>query len=217
MNENEKRQWLLNQVIGISSLLREGRYKEIDLSLIEKEAADLASNFGEVIASLEEVGYKVGEDSGDVQQISNHLKHISKTTEEGVMAVMDHSESIVSDANRISDNVAILKEKIGDQPELEKPLLDIDETLSQMQTNAFKIITSLEFEDINRQKLEKILSKLTQIYDNLIKVLLLLKVKEKIEEKDSNFIQEITHISDPTEDSANKQGMIDELLKEFGL
>ncbi len=217
MNEHEKRQWLLNQVLGISALLKEGRYNEIDLTLIEKEAADLASNFGEVITSLEEVGYKVGEDSGDVQQISHHLKHISKTTEEGVMAVMDHSESIVSDANRISDNVAIIKEKVGEKPELTKPLVEIDETLANMQANAFKIITSLEFEDINRQKLEKILGKLTQIYDNLIKVLLLLKVKEKIEEKDSNFIREITHISDPNEDQTKKQGMIDELLKEFGL
>jgi chemotaxis regulatin CheY-phosphate phosphatase CheZ len=217
MAEEEKRTWLINQVVAISGLLKEGRYDEIDLSLIEKEATELAANFSEVINSLEEVGYKVGEDSGDVQQISDHLKHISKTTEEGVMQVMDHSESIVADANLISDNVVAIKEKIGDQPEIKGELDNIDSTLTNMQANAFKIITSLEFEDINRQKLEKILKKLAQIYDNLIKVLLLLKVKEKIEEMDSTFIKEIRHISDPNEDVASKQGMIDELLKEFGL
>lgn len=217
MSEEEKRQWLINQVIAISGLLKEGRYDEIDLSLIEKEATELASNFNAVIRSLEEVGYKVGEDTGDVQQISDHLKHISKTTEEGVLQVMDHSESIVSDANAIQDQVSSIKKKIGDQPEVQKDLENIDTTLGHLQANAFKIITALEFEDINRQKLEKILKKLNQVYDNLIKVLLLLKVKEKIENKDSFFIREIRNISDPNEDVSSKQGMIDELLKEFGL
>jgi chemotaxis regulatin CheY-phosphate phosphatase CheZ len=217
MTDEEKRQWLINQVIAISGLLKDGRYDEIDLTLIEKEATELASNFGEVIDSLEEVGYKVGEDTGDVQQISDHLKHISKTTEEGVMQVMDHSESIVSDANSISDHVSAVKKKVGDQPEVKEDLDNIDETLNHLQSNAFKIITALEFEDINRQKLEKILKKLNRVYDNLIKVLLLLKVKEKIEEKDTSFIQEIRQISDPNEDVSSKQGMIDELLKEFGL
>lgn len=217
MTEEEKRKWLINQVIAISALLKEGRYDEIDLTLIEKEATELASNFGQVIQSLEEVGYSIGEDKGDVQQISDHLKHISKTTEEGVMQVMDHSESIVSDANLISDSVSAIKKKAGDTPEIKEELDNIDVTLTHMQGNAFKIITSLEFEDINRQKLEKILKKLNQVYENLIKVLLLLKVKERIEEKDSTFIQEIRHISDPNEDVSSKQGMIDELLKEFGL
>ncbi len=216
MNEEDKRNWLINQLVGISELLKEGRYNEIDLSLIEKEATVLASNFGEVIQSLEAVGYNVSEETDDVQQISNHLKHISKTTEEGVMQVMDHSESIVSDANQILSGMASIKQKLGDKPELDEEFRDMDTTLNHLQANAFKIITSLEFEDINRQKLEKILKKLTQVYDNLIKVLLLLKVKERMEQKDSSFIKEIRNISDPN-DKSDKQGMIDELLKEFGL
>jgi len=217
MTEDNKRQWLLNQIIAISELLREGRYDEIDLSLIEREAAVLAANFGEVIHSLESVGYKVGEDSEDVQQISQHLKHISKTTEEGVMQVMDHSESIVSNANRISNNITTIKEKIGEREDLKEEYEDIDNNLSSLQNDAFKIITALEFEDINRQKLEKILKRLNIVYDNLIKVLLMLKVKEKIEQKDSSFIREIQKISNTDENISKKQGMIDELLNEFGL
>ncbi|MCP4157121.1 MAG: protein phosphatase CheZ [bacterium] len=214
---DDKRNWLINQVVSISGLLKEGRYNEIDLTLIEKEAADLASNFGEVINSLESVGYKMGGDKEDMKQISHHLQHISKTTEEGVMQVMDHSESIVSDATYISTNLAEVKKKIGDNPEVQKELDNIDSKLSNLQNNAFTIMTSLEFEDINRQKLEKILGKLNEMYDNLIKVLLMLKVKEKIEKKDSSFIDEIRQISDPNEDVSSKQGMIDELLNEFGL
>jgi len=216
MNDDEKRHWLINQLVSISQLLKDGRYNEIDLTLIEKEATELATNFGEVIRSLESVGYNVSEETDDVRQISTHLKHISKTTEEGVMQVMDHSESIVSDANRISQNINSIKQKTGDIPEIKNEISDMDLTLSHLQSNAFKIITSLEFEDINRQKLEKILKRLNQVYDNLIKVLLMLKVKERIEKKDTSFIREIKSISDP-QDISNKQVMIDDLLKEFGL
>lgn len=215
--DEDKRNWLLGQIVSLSELLKDGRYDEIDLSVIEKEAADLASNFGEVINSLEEVGYKLGGDKEDVQQISHHLQHISRTTEEGVMQVMDHSESIVSDATAISDNLSSLREKVGDNPEIQQELEAMDAKLGSMQNSAFTIMTSLEFEDINRQKLEKILKKLNQLYDNLIKVLLLLKLKESIEKKDSTFIRDIRQISDPNEDNSSKQGMIDELLKEFGL
>ncbi len=217
MAEQDKRQWLLNQVLSISSLLKDGRYEEIDLTLIEKEAADLATNFGEIISSLAEVGYKIGDDKDDVEQISHHLKHISKTTEEGVMQVMDHSEAIVNDATAISEGLGTVRKKVEDNAEVTGILDDIDGKLSTMQNSAFTIMTSLEFEDINRQKLEKILHRLNVVYNNLIKVLLLLKLKEKIENKDSEFISEIRQISDPGEDHTGKQGMIDELLKEFGL
>jgi uncharacterized phage infection (PIP) family protein YhgE len=216
MYDDDKRNWLINQLVSISELLKEGRYNEIDLSLIEKEATELAANFGEVIKSIKAVGYKVSEETDDVQQISTHLKYISKTTEEGVMQVMDHSESIVSDANTMTQTMSSIKQKIGDKPEIKDELQAMDSTLTSLQSNAFKIITCLEFEDINRQKLEKILKKLNQVYDNLIKVLLLLKVKEKMDQKDSSFIREIKNISDPA-DKLNKQAMIDELLNEFGL
>lgn len=215
--DEDKRNWLINQVRSISELLKDGRYNEIDLSLIEKEASDLASNFGEVIHSLEEVGYKIGGDKEDVQQISSHLEHISRTTEEGVMRVMDHSESIVNDASAISGSITAIKGKIGDNADLAADWDAIDDKLAGLQNNAFTIMTSLEFEDINRQKLQKILKKLNQLYDNLIKVLLLLKLKDSIEKKDSAFIHEIRNISDPGEDPVKKQDMIDQLLKEFGL
>lgn len=217
MSASDRRQHLINQIVKFSHLLKEGRYEEIDLSTIEKEAADLAANFYSIVQSLEEVGYKIIDDKEDVRQISDHLKHISKTTEEGVMKVMDHSEAIVTDATDISEQLATLREKLKGNPDLLALTETIEEKLTHLQDNAFTIMTSLEFEDINRQKLEKILKKHNQLHDNLIHVLLLLKIRDKIEKKDSSFIREISQISDPNHDSAGKQDMIDELLQEFGL
>lgn len=217
MSTKDRKEWLLGQVHLLSEAMRDGKFSEIDLSEIEKEAAELASNFGEIINNIEEVGYKVGGDTQDVQEISQHLEHISKTTQEGVMKVIDYSETIISDANEISDRIVSINKKTEGKVDLSEDMDAMNLKLGDLQNNAFTIMTSLEFEDINRQKLEKILKKLSQVYDNLLKVLFLLKIKEKIENNDSGFINDIKKISDPNDQTENKQDLIDALLSEFGL
>jgi chemotaxis protein CheZ len=92
----------------------------------------------------------------------------------------------------------------------------IDDSLAKLQNSAFTIMASLEFEDINRQLIEKISKKMNELYDNLIKVLMLLKVKEK-EMSHKGFIEDLKKVADIGMENTHKQDMIDELLKEFGL
>jgi len=195
--------------------MKDGRYQEIDLSIIEQEAEALASNFKEVIDSLQSVGFRIGNDSNDVQRISDHLKHISKSTEEGVMRVMDSAEGIIDDATVISSSLDTLSGQTQSE-DTRKEFDQVNDRLGSLQNKAFTIMTSLEFEDINRQQLEKILKRLGEMYDNLMKVLLLLKLKDKITHADNRFITEIRRISDP-EQKSHQQDTIDALLNEFGL
>lgn len=214
MNPNNK-DWLIEQLTVISQAMKDGRYQEIDLSIIEQEAEALASNFKEVIDSLQSVGFRIGNDSNDVQRISDHLKHISKSTEEGVMRVMDSAEGIIDDATVISSSLDTLSGQTQSE-DTRKEFDQVNDRLGSLQNKAFTIMTSLEFEDINRQQLEKILKRLGEMYDNLMKVLLLLKLKDKITHADNRFITEIRRISDP-EQKSHQQDTIDALLNEFGL
>lgn len=207
--------FLIEQLTLMSQALKDGRYQEIDLSIIEHEAEALASNFKEVIDSLQSVGFRIGNDSNDVQRISDHLKHISKSTEEGVMRVMDSAEGIIDDATVISSSIEGLSGRSETETD-RKEYDQVNERLGALQNKAFTIMTSLEFEDINRQQLEKILTRLGEIYDNLMKVLLLLKLKDKITHGDNRFIEDIRRISDP-EQKSHQQDTIDALLNEFGL
>ncbi len=217
MSTKDRKEWLLKKINLLSIAMKDGKFSEIDLSEIKNEASELASNFGEIINNIEEVGYKVSGDTQDVQEISQHLEHISKTTQEGVMKIIDSSEIIISNANDISDTITSIKEKTEGKVDLAEDMKVVNNKLDDLQNNAFTIMTSLEFEDINRQKLEKILAKLSQVYDNLHKVLFLLKIKEKIDNNNSNFINDIKKISDPNDETENKQDLIDALLSEFGL
>jgi len=214
VNPNNK-DWLIEQLTVISQAMKDGRYQEIDLSIIEQEAEALASNFKEVIDSLQSVGFRIGNDSNDVQRISDHLKHISKSTEEGVMRVMDSAEGIIDDATVISSSLDTLSGQTQSE-DTRKEFDQVNDRLGSLQNKAFTIMTSLEFEDINRQQLEKILKRLGEMYDNLMKVLLLLKLKDKITHADNRFITEIRRISDP-EQKSHQQDTIDALLNEFGL
>ncbi len=214
MNQSNK-DWLVERLTELSQALKEGRYQEIDLSSIEHEAEVLAANFKEIIDSLQSVGFFIESDSNDVQRISDRLKHIRKSTEEGVMRVMDSAEGIIDDATVISATVETLSQRL-DSEENRGEFKQLEESLGALQNKAFTIMTSLEFEDINRQQLEKILKRLGEVYDNLMKVLLLLKLKDKITKADSGFINEIRQISDP-ENMSHQQDTIDALLTEFGL
>lgn len=214
MSQSNK-DWLIDQLTDLSEALKDGRYQEIDLSRIEVEAEALASNFKEVIDSLQSAGYCISSDSSDVKRISDHLKHISKSTEEGVMRVMDSAEGIIDDATSLSTAVNTLRSG-SDFPDNDGIFDQLNERLGALQNKAFTIMTSLEFEDINRQQLEKILKRLGEIYNNLMKVLLLLKLKDRITQADSRFIDEIRRISDPGQ-KGHQQDTIDALLTEFGL
>jgi len=216
MAEVKIHDWLLQQVVSISELLKEGRYTEIDLSSIEKEATDLARNFGSVINSLESAKDNLT-NTYDVPQITDNLQFISRTTTEGVNKVIDYSEAIINDANGISESLAKVKEKGGGLADIAAPITDVENRLANLQNNAFTIMSSLEFEDINRQLLEKILKRLNELYENLVKVLVMLKFKDKIEKNDSAFLDGMKKVADVEGDQTHKQDSIDQLLGEFGL
>ncbi len=216
MAEERIHEWLMQQVVSISELLKDGRYNEIDLSSIEKEATELARNFGSVITSLESAKGNLTQ-AYDVPQITDNLLYISRTTTEGVNKVIDFSEAIINDANGISESLGKIKGSHSDQTAAVQPIVDMENRLANLQNNAFTIMASLEFEDINRQLIEKILKKLNELYENLVKVLVMLKFKDKIEKNDSAFLNDMKKVADIEGNLTHKQDSIDQLLKEFGL
>jgi len=210
MENTDRKEWLISQLTEMSKLLSQGKYEDIDLKSIEREAQDLAKNFQEFISSLQTVGSELGAESHDVSHIREKLRKIITTTENSVKKVIDFSEGIMNDVSEI-------RNRIQDLSIENSSANDVDTKLSKIQDSAFNIMTSLEFEDINRQMIEKINERLNLIYDNFMRVLIMLKLKDKLEQNDTKFMSEMTAITDPSVSIEEKQNMIDELFKEFGL
>ena len=210
MENTDRKEWLISQLTEMSKLLSQGKYEDIDLKSIEREAQDLAKNFQEFISSLQTVGSELGAESHDVSHIREKLRKIITTTENSVKKVIDFSEGIMNDVSEI-------RNRIQDLSIENSSANDVDTKLSKIQDSAFNIMTSLEFEDINRQMIEKINERLNLIYDNFMRVLIIMKLKDKLEQNDTKFMSEMTAITDPSVSIEEKQNMIDELFKEFGL
>jgi hypothetical protein len=216
MYSQDHREWLLTQIKLLSEHLKEGRYDEIDLAAIENEASDMAKNFGQVIEGLESAGLKMGLDSHDLPTVTEHLAHIAESTEQGVMAAINNTESIMDEATKAKESLQYVEEQVTGNKELKDRVQSVNNMMDTIQDYCFSVITSLEFEDINRQVMGKILARLNEMYENILKILLMLKIKDRIE-KDSSFLEGLKHIIDIEGAKRQSQDMIDEIFEDFGV
>ena len=169
------------------------------------------------MSNFEALGENLYHSTNEMPILSQHLAHISETTAEGVTKVMDNAEGIMNKSMELGEKLGNLKEKF---PEASA---DIDEIINgastEIQNQAFGILTALEFEDINRQQIEKISSALNDFQDEFYRLLVLLKLKDYMERKehDRDVISELKQVVDLEAEGESKQDLIDELFKEFGL
>jgi len=215
MNNNNNIEFLLEQIKNLSELFRDGRYNQIDLSALGKENADTAQNFKEVIENLENAAELLIQDSYDLPKINDHLSHISDTTENGVLKVINTSESIMDDTSQIQESLDTILKQFDDNAFLQDKLMGIANITDGIQNKCFSIITAVEFEDINRQLMGRILTRLKELLENLSNILLLLNLTDRIHKRNSTFIESLKHILDIEGANRQSQDMIDELFEDF--
>ena len=220
MTKPENKEKLLQHVIDISSKLVNGELENIDLSAIEKELNILADNFQRLIENFNVLGENIYHSSNEMPILSQHLEHISETTAEGVTKVMDNAEGIMNTSVEMCGKVDELTEKYKENEELGNDLVGIADYAMNIQNRAFSIMTSLEFEDINRQQIEKITTALTDFQNEFFRLLTMLKIKDYLDKKGhkSAIMHDLQQVVDlHNTESESKQDLIDELFKEFGL
>lgn len=216
MPSNDDKEKLLERIKTLSGLLKAGRYDEIDFTALEKEAPDIAGNFSEVVKNLESAGEKISLDSHDLPSVDKYLTHITKTTENAVTEVLNTAESIMDDTAKAGEILGHIDEQIPDNNEkLKNEIHYVKDLLDNVQDKSFSVITSLEFEDINRQLSEKIVARLDELYGNLLEIMIILKFKESINKEDSDFLKSLKRIFDIDDAARHSQEVADELFEEF--
>lgn len=218
MSSQDRNDWLMDKIRQIAEFLKEGRYKEIDFTSIENDAPDLAGNFSKVAKSLEAAGETIGPDTHDIPKMNEYLTHIAKTTETGVTTVLNVAESVMSDTSKVKeslDNISAHFSQSTGNDALKDELREAQTILDKLQDNCFTILTSLEFEDINRQLTEKIIDRLDEMYANFLDILVLLNVQGNPGQQDSPFVKSLKRIFDIENAGRHSQKVADELFEEF--
>ena len=215
MSENENKDGLLVHIEHFSRLLRDGRYDEIDLTEIEKEAPEVAENFKEVIENLRMMGNKLNQDSSDFPTVQRHLDHISRTTEDGVMNVINMAETMMNECGNALDIIHGIASRFEDNEEVASHARTAGEVVNSLMDKCFSIITAVEFDDINRQLMVKLLNRLNLQSENLMDILMSLNLYNPSEADQSAFIEELKHIIDLDGGERETQESIDELFEAF--
>lgn len=215
MSDNENKDGLMVHIKYISELMRDGRYEEIDFSEIEEEAPEITANLKEVVENLKMAGNKLNADNSDFPIVYRHLDHISRTTEEGVMNVINLAENMMNECGNALDVINGIATRFEDNEEIRKHATTAGDTLNGLMDKCFSIITAVEFDDINRQLMVKLLNRLNRQSEDLMDILMTLNLYRPLEENESAFLEELKHIIDLDGTNRETQESIDELFEAF--
>lgn len=215
MSSDERKKDLLKSVRGILAAINNGKYHEIDLSEVEKDDREMAISFRDLIETLEMTGKHNSVDILDLDLVMEHLSHISKTTESGVLTVLNTSEAMMGDLAKLRESLDDIKRIHDNEEQVHNQIEQLGEQVDGLQNNTFSVLTALEFDDINQQLLKKILDRLEEQHAHLQEILMLTNIQPKTDKSESAFLEGLKHIIDLEDSSLKSQAEVDELFDDF--
>lgn len=194
-------------LVEMTDALLRGEFRK-DLPELDAEGvlSSLAQKINTMLVNMQTVQEPLASAGEQAPCVVSHAQDVVQLMEQTTGAVLDKSDKIIVDAEALE---AMLKEGSADQAAMLAALM-------AMKAAMYDIIASQSYQDVARQKMEKIVADLNQIRDWLIEVLVILNIKkdssaENVEKK-KELLREVQAASTPP----MKQDLVDDLLAEFG-
>jgi len=203
----------INELLDIARNINEGNYDVASVEVnTENELFHIAQYFSDSIEKLRTVFETVEDSYDDLPGFEDTLKTIisdAKTASENVLASIDNINFITDD---IRENLAILKEQVtsGNFGQTSGIIDRLRDKALAGQDTSFDIIASLEFQDITKQKIDKLVKIIYDLQKRLAHLVLMYGVKD--DKIDIEALDKMKQKSNILED----QDLVDELMKEFG-
>ena len=195
-------------LVEITDSFLRGDYKgdvpEVDaegvLSLLAKKINAMLVNMKTVQVPLANAGEQA-------PFVLSHAQDVVQLMEQSTGAVLDKSDRIILHVDALEN---MLRQAGGDNAQARAVIVEIKAAL-------YDIIASQSYQDVARQKMEKIIVDLNQIRDWLIEVLVILNIKKDSSRENLEKKKELLRgVHAPSAPSALKQDLVDDLLSEFG-
>jgi|GEM_PF-1251317 len=204
----------INELIDIAKKINEGKYDLVNIQLDpESELFDLANYFNDAIKKLGTVSDTVEDSYEDLPAFQRVLKEVVRDTEKA-------SESLLTLSDKLNFNIDAFKEDYdqlinklqeGDI-DYAKGLIDrLKDRTTSGQDICFDMISSLEFQDITKQKVDKLIKIVRDLERKIADIVIKLGIKDN--KIDINKLNRLGDKDNILED----QDLVDELLKEFGM
>jgi chemotaxis protein CheZ len=195
-------------LVEITDALLRGDYKG-DVPEIDAEGvlSLLAKKINAMLVTMKTVQVPLASAGEQAPFVLSSAQDVVQLMEQSTGAVLDTSDRIVLQVESLEN---MLRQSGGDSDQARAVIVEIKAAL-------FDIIASQSYQDVARQKMEKIVLDLNQIRDWLIEVLVIFNIKkdgslENLEKKK----ELLRGVHAPSAPSSLKQDLVDDLLSEFG-
>jgi chemotaxis protein CheZ len=195
-------------LVEITDALLRGDYKG-DVPEIDAEGvlSLLAKKINAMLVTMKTVQVPLANAGEQAPFVLSSAQDVVQLMEQSTGAVLDTSDRIVLQVESLEN---MLRQSGGDSDQARAVIVEIKAAL-------FDIIASQSYQDVARQKMEKIVLDLNQIRDWLIEVLVIFNIKkdgslENLEKKK----ELLRGVHAPSSPSSLKQDLVDDLLSEFG-
>jgi chemotaxis regulatin CheY-phosphate phosphatase CheZ len=202
----------LSELLDIAKRINRGEYNIIDDIAIDKnnELYSILKYFFDALETLKEISTAIDGEVSKFSVFNYVLDDIRRLNKETVDKIFSLTEKLNMNIDNIRDIVGLSKKQATDNnhKQLVATLENFKEAALEGQGLCFDIITFLEFQDVVRNKINKLVVMLQEVEKRLSSLL----VKIGLDEGSVN----LTDLKDDKE-KASSQDVVDELLKEFGL
>jgi chemotaxis protein CheZ len=203
----------INELLDIARSINEGSYDVVSVEVnTDNELFHIAQYFSASIEKLRNISDTVEDSYEDLPGFEDTLKTVvsdAKTASENVLACIDNINYITDD---IRENLDTMRSQVeGGSFAQTSGILDRlkDKALAGQDTS-FDIIASLEFQDITKQKIDKLVKIIYDLQERLSHLVIMYGVKD--DKIDVEMLDKIKKKKDLLED----QNLVDELMREFG-
>lgn len=210
MSENIKD---INELIEIAKSINDGRYDVASVNISpENELFEIAQYFNEALKKLSHVSEVIEDSYEDLPLFEKVLNEVIIDTKKASEDILNLSDSVNFVVDEVKENIKALKKDIeeGDTSHA-LGVLDriIDKTL-EGQDVCFDMIASLEFQDITKQKIDKLI-RIVKVLQKKVAELVI-----KLGLKDNKIDMDTLNRAGSIDDILKDQNLVDTLLKELG-
>lgn len=199
----------LTELLDIAKRINLGEYNVEDIAIdSNNELYSILKYFFDALESLKEISTVVDNEASKFSIFDSILDDIRRLSKETVEKIFSHVEKLNMNIDIIKEHIELLKKTINNKKTLSATLEKLKDNVLDGQGVCFDLITFLEFQDVVRNKINK----LNNVLQDVTKRLSELLVKIGIQEGKVN----LGDIKDKKENKTS-QDIVDELLKEFGL
>ncbi|MBA3002557.1 MAG: hypothetical protein FP813_01665 [Desulfurivibrio sp.] len=195
-------------LVEITDSFLRGDYKG-DVPTVDAEGvlSLLANKINTMLVNMKTVEVPLANAGKQAPFVVSHAQDVVQLMEQSTGAVLDKSDKIILQVEELEN---MLRQAGGDTAQARTAIVEMKAAL-------YDIIASQSYQDVARQKMEKIVVDLNQIRDWLLEVLVILNLKKDSSPKNLQKKKELlrgVHASGAP--SSLKQDLVDDLLSEFG-